>query len=595
MIINQKDYKQIALQAKSLITLSCDRLCTGFYQRIKNGSILDTTSITYGNYTIGEFEEDYVIKITCLTGSIDYSVSDYLSSRNEALTWSAKPTAAAFGRGQAWFSDLGSMGYSDGVEWTISKPSNGNYVIPFGDSLTAYMWKWLTPTGNITVSNGIATMTVSANTNAVSGTKFRIALSPTAGYNKVHTVITSLTATSFTFAAPTGAPASETIVNHAVWIDNDTTANASHVNTMRWFSKCRFSIPHNGGVGGDDSGEALLRLNVDLLDKFPDMALILLGTNDALKSTDGSITEFVANMTEIYSKCLAAGIKVDACTIPPFGPTNASAADVNKNRFILAANKWIRDYVNNHADMILHDIHAWSLDQASANGNMISTYTTDGTHFSQTGAWHVGKAMANNYAAVLGAHPDKLPTSQGDGYTFDTSSKNRWLNHMFQGAGPDATSWSTLFQGTGNVKTSSVVARTVNKDGDTFGNNQKIELDSTASGSAGTALVIQDATARLVAGKRYVARAALTITKGSFTTAMPHIYFAFTESGVARVIRAGMPDVFDTTVNDVVLETPEFIYPSGASVQSFYLKCSTTGSANDGVIEWGRAYLEQID
>lgn len=34
-------------------------------------------------------------------------------------TWDAKPTAAEFGKGSVWFTDIGATGYSDGVTWNI--------------------------------------------------------------------------------------------------------------------------------------------------------------------------------------------------------------------------------------------------------------------------------------------------------------------------------------------------------------------------------------------------------------------------------------------------------------------------------------------
>jgi len=37
----------------------------------------------------------------------------------EELTWAGKPSASAFGKGQAWFRDIGAMGYSDGTNWSI--------------------------------------------------------------------------------------------------------------------------------------------------------------------------------------------------------------------------------------------------------------------------------------------------------------------------------------------------------------------------------------------------------------------------------------------------------------------------------------------
>lgn len=38
----------------------------------------------------------------------------------EELTWAGKPSASAFGKGQAWFRDIGAIGYSDGVTWAVT-------------------------------------------------------------------------------------------------------------------------------------------------------------------------------------------------------------------------------------------------------------------------------------------------------------------------------------------------------------------------------------------------------------------------------------------------------------------------------------------
>jgi hypothetical protein len=53
-----------------------------------------------------------------------------LSSGNrDILTWSEKPTASEFGVGQAWFSDLDAMGYSDGNAWINSTDVLSNIAI----------------------------------------------------------------------------------------------------------------------------------------------------------------------------------------------------------------------------------------------------------------------------------------------------------------------------------------------------------------------------------------------------------------------------------------------------------------------------------
>lgn len=530
------------------------------------------------------------------------SKNERLSSDNSdnirVIPWAERGDPLDYKGESAFFSDLGkngTLGHSNGIDFIFQERQlERKYLLPFGDSITATMWNQVTLTGAITVSGGVATATINIAVGPFTDTKFRIGLATFPGYNAVHTVTGCPTSTTFTFAAPAGAPASETIGQHVLYMNGYTVAQASYINAMRHLSKNRFYIPYNGGIGGDDSSEALLRLHTDIISQKPDRVLILLGTNNVSSSTNGSVTQFAADMTTIYTTCLNAGIKVDACTIPPMGPTHTNVADVNKNRFLLEANKWIREFVRTHENTRLHDIYNLATNPAHASGAMIADWTTDATHFNNKGAYFVGKFVAANYQSWLGDAPDRLPSSQSDGYTFDTSSKNRLLNHTFQGAGPVATSWTSSYTGTGNTKVDTTEARTVLADGDTFGQNQVSAFNSMASGSAGTSIVYQSPTARMTAGKTYIMRAAMRVTKGACATIQPHIGISWTEGGVVKYLRSGFVDVFDTDVI-AMIETEPFVFPTGVTATEFYLKCGTTGSAADGVVRWGRAYLEQLD
>lgn len=52
------------------------------------------------------------------------------------LLWSTKPTAAEFGKGNAWFSDIGSMGYSNGTTWLSGAGSDIRHS-PVQEAITA--------------------------------------------------------------------------------------------------------------------------------------------------------------------------------------------------------------------------------------------------------------------------------------------------------------------------------------------------------------------------------------------------------------------------------------------------------------------------
>lgn len=169
MIIIQNETKNIYLTANSIINLTCDALCTGFYQQIHNGTVIKTVSLAArGLYTIGTYSEDFNFKIVCLTGSIAYAVSEF-SDQELEYTWATKPTAAEFGIGQAWFSDIGAMGYSDGVNWRTEPPLTGPSIrTGIKDADTAIAATSLSP---FTVSSAVTLDRVSGNVGTSQSTK----------------------------------------------------------------------------------------------------------------------------------------------------------------------------------------------------------------------------------------------------------------------------------------------------------------------------------------------------------------------------------------------------------------------------------------
>ncbi len=84
----------------------------------------------------------------------------------------------------------------------------------------------------------------------------------------------------------------------------------------------------NAGVGGDDSGEALERMDEDLIAHKPDITFVLLGGNDAQHwgKPNPAVTpgQFRINMTGIVGRIRAAGGRAVLVTYP-LGPTEEGA------------------------------------------------------------------------------------------------------------------------------------------------------------------------------------------------------------------------------------------------------------------------------
>lgn len=477
----------------------------------------------------------------------------------------------------------------------LTPANSGEYLIPFGDSHTGGWWHQLTLSGNITSTGGIATVTSTAS-GIVPGAWVRVRGCTYAGFNGLFRVLTTPSSTTLTFACPTSAPASETTTGtQAIGISTNQNNSQSYVQYLQAISKARFYMPVNAGVSGENSAQALLRVQREIIANAPSRALILLGTNDAIQATSNDITTFVANMTAIYQQCLNAGIAVDACTIPPFGTGNALVSTVVNVGFISNANRWIREYVARTRGMKLHDIYNWMTDPAQSNGKAKSGYlNADGIHFTSLGCDVVGRAMAANYTAWLGTPADRLPTSQADGYTFDTNSKNRFQNHTFQGAGPVATSWTSAYSGAGNSVTNTTVARTVLADGDTAGQNQKGVLNSTTN-TNGVYTISQDPTSLLTVGRTYKGMVAVTITiDANVTQLVVEISFIFTFGGITRTVKAGLQHC--CTSGNYVFETPEFIPASAVTSPFFQLRAVTVTPSGTSASEvsWGRAALVQV-
>lgn len=473
-----------------------------------------------------------------------------------------------------------------------NRVSNGPFLIPFGDSHINTMWKQLLPS-TVTASGGIATVTMATAPAISAGDAVRLSAFAYAGFNGTKTVLTTPSSLVFTFAVPMDAPASETVVGQVANFSNDRNFSSNFINYLQAYSKGRFYIPKNSGTGGDSSGQALARLNNDVLQYQPDRVLILLGTNDAIAATSTSITSFITNMTSIYTQCLNAGIAVDACTIPPIGAGHPSVSSPTVVGWMCAANRWIRDYANRTKGIKLHDVYNWITDPVQANGQALTGYLSDTVHFAAPACKIVSKNMAANYTSWLGVGVDRLPSSQADGYTFDITSKNRFLNHFFQGT-TVATNWNTLWTGTSNSQVNSCVARTVANDGDILGNNQQSDLTSVA-GNGGTHLVYQDPSARLVAGNRYKGIGQVRVALGTIGAVNScHITFGFTVDGIARTYRAGLSTIPED--GSYVFETPEFVWPAGATNPIFYLSALTpaTTAGNTVSISWGRVGLIDV-
>jgi lysophospholipase L1-like esterase len=80
----------------------------------------------------------------------------------------------------------------------------------------------------------------------------------------------------------------------------------------------------NRGVNGELSGEILERLPRDVLREAPDYVVFLAGVNDVYRGR--SVPSVQSNLSEMYARARAAGIRTVAASILPYSPISRTQA-----------------------------------------------------------------------------------------------------------------------------------------------------------------------------------------------------------------------------------------------------------------------------
>lgn len=84
--------------------------------------------------------------------------------------------------------------------------------------------------------------------------------------------------------------------------------------------------PLPAGIGGQQSNDMLARLQRDVLTPKPEWVMISCGMNDVIHGAHGvPLEQYKINMTEMVTRCQAAGIKVILCTTTTAGSAESAA------------------------------------------------------------------------------------------------------------------------------------------------------------------------------------------------------------------------------------------------------------------------------
>lgn len=273
--------------------------------------------------------------------------------------------------------------------------------------------------------------------------------------------------------------------------------NYGYFTWLRILSLQRVHIPvtHNFGVSGERLDQIRLRVNdVINADPKPHYCIVLAGTNDVGTRT---VQDMVTDMKAILAKLITYGIRPIVMPILP-----RSDLVTSQLQKLMRFDTWLREYVRTQEWIIFVDpTQAW-IDYANTDGDPRTDFTQDGLHPTQTGAYVIGKALADALEPLI---PEQHFYVQHVLDIYDASNNpegnlltNGTLNYgIMQGTSGTKTA-STGFTPSGNVATGWTLSRSnatstmtavaskedPRTDGPATGARQKVVIASTVAGGA---------------------------------------------------------------------------------------------------------------
>jgi hypothetical protein len=344
-------------------------------------------------------------------------------------------------------------------------------------------------------------------------------------------------------------------------------------------------------TGGHTTAQMLARLDADVLAYAPGWCAVMGGTNDAANGL--SVAEITANLQTIYERLSAAGIKVLALTVYPFGSSYAGFTAA-KNLVIQGVNRWIKDYATRTGKVILSDAYAALIDPTATTPTVVSgNMKADDLHTAAQGARRVGyKAWqdASPYIQDRGYHV----ASQSDRYDYDASSPQLQSNPLMQGTeaatapatGTEATGMICERSGGAATITASVAARA-----DGYGNDQVATITNTVLNDV-VQIRMPSITSRVVAGQTLRGEMYVSCT-GMTNVRSLYAELQVTIGGVtytARCLTESMTTMDNADLNNVVFRLPDLVLPSSGSVTfATMLMRVEFGGVGGCVLKVGRA------
>lgn len=306
---------------------------------------------------------------------------------------------------------------------------------------------------------------------------------------------------------------------------------------------------------------------------------VLSGTNDLTLQAGSTVAEIAARVRTICQAGLAAGAKVALWTIPPRNDaqwTAMNAGIVAAGSTIAAQklkhmglNTWIRRYANETPGIVLIDPYNELVDAASANGEWLSSYTSDGTHWNGTGCYVAGQVFATAMRPFM--KPQILSTvSQLDVYSASSNVAGDFaVTKGLQGSGAASgtgmtgtwpTGWTVDMQAGSSTCVGTVQARTDSVSTGVLANGRELQLAVSTAGAASQLRAYQATTgATIPANTPFYAEVEVSVSANSAAWQGPSLQMFF-NAGTPAVNSMGMKsDASSLPVGalfDAVIRTP---------------------------------------
>lgn len=436
----------------------------------------------------------------------------------------------------------------------------------------------------LTQISGVATATSTAHRLLPGDTIFVVYCG--AGYNGWRRVIATPTVNTFTFACDPNAAATATLSSYS-----EAAVAKRHVatNWINWaISSLNFGIRWEdfgqNGIGGETSSQILSRVT-DVVSCGAKYCVVISGHNDLLATTGNPETAF-NNVRNTWEYLRGHGVIPIASTCEL--DSGFAATDATKRKTILQLNAYIKDYCFAHGIKLL-DLRALFADPTSVDGLSKTVYhVEDRLHPNIYGAKVIGEALAdllrNDVSSVSYLPETKLVDSAREYFSNPLMGGSDGICYQCTGTLP--TNMIGALWGGSGAWVGSVVARTLEADGDTIGYNAVLSSNN-AQTTDGLELTTSSMHETINSTAPTAIRAVCHFKlSGAHRIGNYTVGFVATVDGVEILVSALEAYMLHTNAPtiDIKLETPKFNIPTGTlSDLRFVIRClnfTETGSVS---------------